>query len=55
MIRILAALAVLAILIAYARRERPVVATWPDEPVQSWDAPTLTLARSGDCVDLDGS
>ena len=26
-------------------RERPVVATWPDEPVQPWDARTVTLAR----------
>jgi len=45
MTRILAAL---AILIAYARRERPVVATWPDEPAQSWGVPTVTLVRSGD-------
>ena len=45
MTRILAALATLVVLIAYARRERPVVATWPDEPVQPWDARTVTLAR----------
>jgi len=30
---------------AYLHRERPVVATWPDEPVQPWDARTVTLAR----------
>jgi hypothetical protein len=30
---------------AYLHRERPVVATWPDEHVQPWDARTVTLAR----------
>jgi hypothetical protein len=30
---------------AYLRRERPVVSTWPDEPVQPWDERTVTLAR----------
>ncbi len=41
----LAALLVLAVAIAYARRERPIPATrYVDDDVQPWDSRSVTLA-----------